>query len=406
MNKTVILVTLLMVMILNIPAFAVVSDSSTQPSSDQPSEETNTEEKIITSNQDSESSKNLDDNDPQLQGPESTQAINFEPNSGVADPDLQISSSLLDWDMNNISTMMWDESTFDYKIEVYNNGPENATGVNVKINMSKADFENIDFDIDPAFDPETGLWTIGNLSVGKVATLILEFKALNLGIFDFISEVTGDGVDNILENNIAKNTLNVSTTGDPDLEIVSWFGDLNGELPSLTVGQIINYGIIVYYENTPLNATGVVVDTGINKTEVAIKSWKTVKRVTDEATEMDPAFDPETCIWTIGNLSDEWEGAILLVELEILKPGTLVFVSKVTGDGVDPFLENNVYTATSLAETPEASGGGDEYGTDVNDGTTTVSAQEVGLQDTGMPLAALVLAILMVLAGTIVSRKK
>jgi len=365
MNKTVILATfLLLVIALSVPAFAeeAVKDTDTKSDSEKPLKETNNEDKILTIQKEyTEDLISIDNSVPRSFAPEYILADDLEPAKALADPDLQVSSSLLDGDMNKISTIMWDQSTFDYKIEVYNNGPEYATGVNVKIDMKKVDFEITDDPIDPAFDPETGIWTIGDLPVGEFATLILGLHAFNLGTFDFVSEVNSEGIDLNPNNNVANSTLNVLTTGDPDLEIISWFGDLNGPLPEVTVGQLINYGIWVWYGNTPIKATGVVVNTGIKKTEFTIKSWKTVIWAIDEAVEMDPAFDPETGMWTIGDLPVEWDGAILLVQLKVLSPGTFVFVSEVTGDGVDPNTENNNFTSTLTSENPEASGGGDEF---------------------------------------------
>lgn len=413
MNKTVILATfLLLVIALSVPAFAeeAVKDTDTKSDSEKPLKETNNEDKIFTIQKEyTEDLISIDNSVPRSFAPEYILADDLEPAKALADPDLQVSSSLLDGDMNKISTIMWDQSTFDYKIEVYNNGPEYATGVNVKIDMKKVDFEITDDPIDPAFDPETGIWTIGDLPVGEFATLILGLHAFNLGTFDFVSEVNSEGIDLNPNNNVAKNTLNVLTTGDPDLEIISWFGDLNGPLPEVTVGQLINYGIWVWYGNTPIKATGVVVNTGIKKTEFTIKSWKTVIWAIDEAVEMDPAFDPETGMWTIGDLPVEWDGAILLVQLKVLSPGTFVFVSEVTGDGVDPNTENNNFTSTLTSENPEASGGGDESGPEDATGqevVSYVSGENVSMQSTGMGFAMMILAILLVTMGYMMPRRR
>lgn len=114
-------------------------------------------------------------------------------------------------------------------------------------------------------------------------------------------------------------------------------------------------------------------------------------------TENDTAFDPEAGIWNIDNL-DNGDQAILMVLLLALEPGTVDFLADVSGNGVDSILENNEALSTLTIETPQAAGE-PEAGVQ-----TPISGKNVPMKSTGMGFATIILAILLVVLGSIMPR--
>ena len=100
-------------------------------------------------------------------------------------------------------------------------------------------------------------------------------------------------------------------------------------------------------------------------------------------------YDPatRTITWTLGTVPvlDPW----LKVNVKVLKAGTFNINPTVTTSTYDPTLESSIQTATVNA---------------VN--VVNAASSIVGMQETGLPVAALILAILTVFAGLVMPKSK
>jgi len=104
-------------------------------------------------------------------------------------------------------------------------------------------------------------------------------------------------------------------------------------------------------------------------------------------------YDPSTrtITWTIGDVPVR--DPYMWLELKILRTGTYLINPKLSTKTYDPTLNENTKTLTVNAvikPTPEP---------------PKVHGKTVGMQTTGIPLVALVLAVLMVLGGIATTKK-
>lgn len=107
------------------------------------------------------------------------------------------------------------------------------------------------------------------------------------------------------------------------------------------------------------------------------------------ATPSKGSYDPTTGIWTIGIMANG-ESVNLVINAIVLNPGPIINEANATALEFDPDLTNNQATQTIEAQdVPEVEAAG-----------------TIGMQKTGIPLALMALAIIMVLGGMIVPKRK
>lgn len=143
---------------------------------------------------------------------------------------------------------------------------------------------------------------------------------------------------------------------------------------SVTVGQEVTYTIIIQ-NNGPDTARNVRV-TDILPEGVAFMDY----------TASVGTYDPATGIWTIGDL-ENGQTATLTIKANATRTGVFNNVAVVSSDTYDPDMENNRATASLTVREP-------------------VKAATVPMQPTGLPTGYLALAVLMVLAGVLIPKKK
>ncbi|KZX13180.1 DUF11 domain-containing protein [Methanobrevibacter filiformis] len=88
-----------------------------------------------------------------------------------------------------------------------NHGPDNATGVKVKLNLPD-EFKYASFNSDyGSYDQNTGIWTIGNLNAGK--TIAADFKAITTkkGTYKISASVESNEFD--IDNITTKHSVNI-----------------------------------------------------------------------------------------------------------------------------------------------------------------------------------------------------
>jgi uncharacterized repeat protein (TIGR01451 family) len=101
-----------------------------------------------------------------------------------------------------------------YTLIVRNNGPDTAR--NVRVNDALP--AGVEYQYHTAsvgtYDPATGVWTIGDLPNGGVATLIIVAKATRTGVFNNVAVVSSDTYDPVIDNNRANASLSVGSTAE------------------------------------------------------------------------------------------------------------------------------------------------------------------------------------------------
>lgn len=97
-------------------------------------------------------------------------------------------------------------------------------------------------------------------------------------------------------------------------------------------------------------------------------------------------YDPSTGMWTIGDLEDG-QTATLTIKAKAIRSGVFNNVAVVSSDTYDPDMDNSEATASLTVREP-------------------VKAVTVPMQPTGLPLGYLAIAVLVVLAGVLIPKRK
>lgn len=104
----------------------------------------------------------------------------------------------LNKEVDNAMSLIGEE--VEFKLTVYNAGPQNATGVKV-VDILSFGFSHVSHLGDGTYDAGTGIWTIGNLNSGATATLNLTAIVNPSGNHYNQAIVTGNEIDPVLSNN-------------------------------------------------------------------------------------------------------------------------------------------------------------------------------------------------------------
>ncbi len=154
--------------------------------------------------------------------------------------------------------------SFTYTIIVHNNGPNDASNVNVTEKLSKL-LALIDADASKGrFDADNGCWYVGTLKNNETATLTLNVEAIGVGVIENVVSLNATENDtNITNNNYAcDNVTSLSldtpidldcydiTYGDDETITVTLPGNATGTV-NITVGErhyddvIIDHGVVI-----------------------------------------------------------------------------------------------------------------------------------------------------------------
>ncbi len=198
-------------------------------------------------------------------------------------------------------------------ITAKNNGPDNSTGVTIK-DLLPNGLTYISDNSNGAYNPTTGMWTIGNLNNGITQTLIINAQITATGTITNTAALTAPLTPNFIDwnynNNAQTNTINI-----PDAADIAVTQTINNTKPS--TGDTIT--III---NTTNNGPDIA--TGVNITDLLPAGLQYVSSDTNYGTFSNG-------IWTIQNILNG-------------DTGTLTIIAKVINIG------NFVNTASKTAE--------------------------------------------------------
>ena len=217
--------------------------------------------------------------------------------------------------------------TVNFTINVTNNGPNNATGVIVTDTVVPAN----SLTLNPAtptkgtWDPNTGIWTIGNLVVGETVTLIFSAVVEEPGQISNIAHVTGNEQDPNLSNN---QSIVVLSSDRPTTDLAI-FKTVNNS--TTNVGQNVQFTLTVLNDG-PDTATGVIV------TDTWPSGFQLLSATTSQGTFSQ--LNPTTYQWTVGTLANK-ATATLIINARALQTGTWTNTGEVTGNEYDPHLDDN-----------------------------------------------------------------
>lgn len=154
---------------------------------------------------------------------------------------VEIGSSRVNIDFNK---------TVKYTIKVKNNGPNDASGVNLSAIIPEGLAYLSSSPSAGTYDSENGIWNIGNLALGENQTLIINVSTNKSGLIDFPVSVSSIEDDSNISNNINNKTIRVLMA---DLAI-----DIKASEDILNYGDIVDWTITLT-NNGPNDAVKVLV---------------------------------------------------------------------------------------------------------------------------------------------------
>ncbi len=299
-----------------------------------------------------------------------------------------------------------------WTIIVTNKGPDTARDVYV-VDKLPSGLIYLGDDSKGAYEPLTGVWTIGDLAYGESATLVIValVDISNASILN-VATVNSSTFDPDKSNNVANNTTKSNPRA--DLSVVKVVSKSNPNY-----GDVISWTIVVYnhgpdaardvYVNTLVNVNNAdilnvavvnsstpdpykhnnkandtahvrsVADLSLYKAAVKIEddhvTWEIVvtnlgpdtavnTRVIDVLPEglqfvsyyaTRGIFDPTTGVWTIGDVQNG-EKVTLLIETIAVGTGLIINEARVESDTYDPDLTNNYdYDSVIVGDNPDES---------------------------------------------------
>ena len=254
-----------------------------------------------------------------------------------------------------------------WTIIVTNNGPNTAVNAIVTDKLPEGLIYVSDDSLNQ-YDYKTGEWSVGDIASGESVKLNIEtmVDTTNKTIIN-LADVGSETHDPNTENNYCNN----STTVPPEADLVI---TVEPDVTKVHVGDKVVYTITVKNQGP---------DTAVNST-ATIKIPKELELLGFKPSK--GTYDPNTGIWTIGDLAPG-EEVTLLLDTKALKSGTIVVEASVECDTYDSDLTNNYDSAEIIVEEPP-----------INE---THALERPMMHATGNPIVMLLLALLSVVGITL-----
>ncbi|MCV9930207.1 gliding motility-associated C-terminal domain-containing protein [Flavobacterium sp. LS1R49] len=216
-----------------------------------------------------------------------------------------------------------------FTVVVTNNGPNNATGVQVT-DMLTAGYTYVSSNA-PAgtnYTSATGLWTIGALANAASVTLTVTATVDATGPYNNTATVSGNENDPNTANNTA--TATPIPVASADLSVTKTVNNANP-----TVGTNVIFTL------TATNG-GPSAGTGVNVTDQLPTGYTYVSATPAPGT----TYTPGTGIWSIGNLANA-ATSTLTITATVNPTGNYANTATIAGNESDPTPGNNSSTATT-----------------------------------------------------------
>ena len=229
----------------------------------------------------------------------------------ILDLSIDIASSRVNIDFNK---------TLKYTIKVQNNGPNDATGVNVNALIPEG---LIYLSSSPSigdYDSTNGIWTIGNLDAGENQTLVINVQTNKTGLIDFPVNVSSIEDDSNLTNNYDNKTIRVLMA---DLAI-----DVKASDDNLNYGDVVDWTVTVV-NNGPNNASNLIVVLDLDDGLIYLGS-------------SNDTFNQSNNQWEIPNLLVGDEIDLIISTKVNTSNDTLNLKANVSADTFDSIPSNNV----------------------------------------------------------------
>ncbi len=271
-------------------------------------------------------------------------------------------------------------SLVTYTITAHNNGPNTAAGLQVT-DLLPAGLTYVSHTASQGtYTSGTGLWNIGTLTFpGTDAILQIVANVTGTGTINNWANVTNQTTYDPLPWSSANATINVRPVAFLVISKVA-------NPVVLTVGQLVTFTIKVtnYGPDTSKNTYV----TEKLPTGLAYQSHSTTMGT----------YNSGFGIWTTGDLA-AGNTAILNLTALVQQTGSYINTATVGSDSYNPNIGNNTSNATVTVESPVNPNGSS---------TVNVEAAEktIPLQKTGLPVAYVALAVLMLLAGYVIPKRR
>ncbi|MDT0558503.1 gliding motility-associated C-terminal domain-containing protein [Ichthyenterobacterium sp. W332] len=237
--------------------------------------------------------------------------------------DLSLTKVVVDGDT---TPLIGTEITF--QITVTNDGPEDATGVEVT-DLLPSGYDFILFSsTSGAYDETTGLWTVGSIVAGESETLLIDVLVNEVGDYLNIAEVTASDILDI--DSTPNNDDGDQSEDDEDNAIVtpveaaadlSLTKEVVDNDTSPLVGEEITF-ILTITNNGPDNATGVEV------TDLLPSGFDFILFSSTAGT-----YDETTGVWSIGSI-ENGSSETLLIDVLVNGTGDYLNIAEVTASDI------------------------------------------------------------------------
>jgi uncharacterized repeat protein (TIGR01451 family) len=267
-----------------------------------------------------------------------------------------------------------------FTIKAHNYGPDQATGVQV-IDILPAGLKYISSTVTQGtYNSTSGVWIIGTINNGNTALLTLIAQIEKTGSITNTANKTGENeYDPNPNNNQDSKTLNVPEAA--DLSITKTVKPTNPSLHDSVIFTIIvhNHG-----PDTALNVYAI---------DKLPKGLTYISSSTNYG-----SYNPKTGKWTIGTLLKNTT-AVLTIKSGVGAVGTIQNHATVYSSTYDPTLNDRTASATVYVKKVKHPGKHEKcYGLYCN-----CHGKTIPMQHTGTPIAALIIAILMIISGLVIS---
>ena len=222
-----------------------------------------------------------------------------------------------------------------WNITVLNHGPDDAVNTRVH-DILPSGLVWISDNSNGAYNPSTGIWTIGKLPVNnKVTLLITTLVNVSGQNITNVAEVTTDTNDTNESNNKDNDTIEVPKDASADLEVIKFVSNKNPRF-----GDIITWTVTVTNNGPNTAVDAYVID-------------KLPKGLTYQSDDSNGKYDPDTGYWVIGNLTNGAKAVLNIKTLVNITNATITNVAVVNSTTPDNNTENNKANNTTDVD-PEA----------------------------------------------------